>query len=391
MTNDHTATGPQRNISIAYAFIAWAVVFWGLYFLGPVAAKNIGSLYDARTDDIYPYAVLAVLYLLVAVLPENWRDRLGLTLVLGFCVALGLRDIYRMPLVADSITYSFIMSRDVLIPPGHSDYAVLGTIGGTLGPALGPAGCLFLLQLMYVPLVLLLYRYCRTVAGTFYLLAGWALFSNSGVLLLANFFRQGLSTFLFMALVASISTPTVRSWRRWLGAGMLPLLHTGSVAVAPALLIYKWKRYPYVLWIGLAALCVAIPTIVKRYVIAYADYIYNAAPSGSAGAQLIAKVAVSYAVLLLALSLATRTPDALRDLRRAAVGIVASSAALLGTLHDPIFGLRLIYYFHSVAFLLLAFVVAARRDWTGRVWAVGFCCFGLLTWTYPTVTRVLVW
>jgi hypothetical protein len=353
-------------------------------------------LYDFQTDALLPYCIVAVMYLGILFLPRRTRDFFAFALLGAFCLALGLRNIDRMPDGADPVIYASILANasgtGALL--GGVDYTLFSLLRNLTGPVLGLASSFFVLHLLYLPILFLLYWVSRTVIGMFYLLVGWMLFVNSGVLLLCNFFRQGLSVFLFLALLIAFSRTTRHIWSRAVGALALPVFHVAAAVVVPALFICKTRRYFYLFGAYFALLCVAIWEVLARigfFVTTYLDDGDQAAHQ----AQLLTKVAITYAILLFGIYLRRHLSNGLEDARgiqHAAAGFLVPTAALLLTYSAPIIGLRYLYYSHSVAFTFLASVIGQQRKGLAfPLSAFGIVSLGVITWTYPTVTKLLVW
>ncbi|HUN60736.1 MAG TPA: hypothetical protein VMU53_02050 [Candidatus Sulfotelmatobacter sp.] len=352
--------------------------------------------YDFQTDTLLPYFVLAFLYLSILVFPRLTRDFFGLLLVVGFCLALGLRDIYKMPEGADPVTYASILanasgSGSLL---GDADYALFSGLHNITGSTLGLTGAFFLLHLLYLPILSLLYWVSRGVKGMFYLLAGWMLFVNSGVLLLCNFFRQGMSVLLFLALLIAFSGVVKAKWTKATGVFILPFLHLAGAPLVPGLLVCRSRRYYYVFGFYFALFCFAMSALLARVASDFAPY-FEDSDQTSHQLQLLTKIAVTYLLLLLGVYLRGRLADRedrAEGLQRAAIGVLLPTIALLFNLNMPVIALRYIYYFHAVAFMFLASVIGIQKKGLALpLCALAICSSGIITWTYPTVSKLLVW
>jgi hypothetical protein len=237
----------------------------------------------------------------------------------------------------------------------------------------------------------------------FFLLAGWMLFINSGVLLLANFFRQGVSVILFLAILVGFGVPEQGKWLKRICACALPLFHMAGAVLIPSLFLQK-KRYYFYLFPSLfLAFCLAVHLGMGNVAISFADY-FTDVDQGALQGQLWTKVAAAYAILLVGYALPLRITGLRiylrahnpsvesRRIQRAAIGIIIPTGALLLTSNAPIIGLRYLYYSHAVAFLYVACCMCSQNKETlFRVSAIGLCLFGFVTWTYPTVACLLIW
>ena len=353
--------------------------------------------YDLQTNALLPYFLLAAAYVGILLFPRRTRDVGALVLLVLFCLALGFRNIDMMPDGADPVTYASLLANDA--PPyaeallGGTDYALFSLLRHVTGSALSLGGAFFMLHLLYLPFLFLLYRVCRAVTGMFYLLAGWMLFVNSGVLLLCNFFRQGISVLLFLAVLISFSKVTKAKWVRWLGAVGLPFLHFGAAAFAPGLFMRETRRHLWLFSAYFFVFCLAIWAILER--VGFGLAYFDEGDLASHQSQLLTKVAVTYVILLVGMYLRKyfgKTADSTRNIQNAALVFLVPTAALLLTYNAPIIGLRFVYYSHAVAFAYLASGIAAhRRSLAVPLAALGICCSGIITWTYPTVSMLLVW
>src|SRR5208282_3373683 len=198
-------------------------------------------------NALLPYCIAAVAYLSILFFPRRTRDFFALALLAAFCLALGLRNIDRMPNESDPVIYASILANasgtEALL--GGVDYTLFSLLRDATGPVLSLASSFFILHLLYLPVLFLLYWVSRSVIGMFYLLVGWMLFVNSGVLLLCNFFRQGLSVFLFLTLLITFSRTCEHKWARAAGALTLPFCHVAAAALVPGLFMCKTRRYFY--------------------------------------------------------------------------------------------------------------------------------------------------
>jgi hypothetical protein len=361
--------------------------------------------YDFQTNALLPYMLFSLGYLGILFCAKDKRDSLGFFLVGLFCIVLGLRDVAGMPVGADPVLYATILSNasgaENLL--GGIDYALLIVLRGVTGAFFGLSGCFLILHLLYLPVIYLLFRYCRRVKGMFFLMAGWMLFVNSGVLLLANFFRQGISVFLFLAVLVGFSVPDGSKWVKRLGALTLPLFHMAGAVLIPSLFLQRKRYYYYLFPLLFLAFCLAIHLGLGNVTVSFADY-FDVVDQGALKDQLWTKIVMAYAILLVGyclqlridghrVQLPARNPSVeSRILQRTAIGVILPTAALLLTSNAPIIGLRYLYYSHAVAFLYLACCLCSKnREALFKASSIGLCAFGFVTWTYPTVACLLVW
>jgi hypothetical protein len=299
---------------------------------------------------------------------------------------------------ADPVWYSALLtnqvSSDQILSIGGIDYLPFYLVHGITSRVLNQAGAFLLLNLLYLPGVYLLYRLSAFIKGMFFLLAGWLLFVNSGVLLLANFFRQGQAALYLLVLILSFSLPAGKRWLRIVGVLALPALHLSAVPFAGGLLISQRRRF--YLWFGafFALFCVAAYLLLQRLGV-YALYM-NDPNQQSFKRDLVVKVVGVYIVLLCGLWVRCEPflqSEKNRRIQRAMIGFLLPTAGLLVFANAaPEIGTRFIYYFHAVAFAFLASAVAtSTKSWATPACAIGFCLFGAITWTYPTVAVLLFW
>jgi hypothetical protein len=351
--------------------------------------------YDFQTSALLPYCVLAVAYLGILLFPRLTRDFFALGLLVVFCLALGVRKIAAMPDGADPVIYASILANapDTQVLLGGVDYALFFLLHNVTGRSFGLGSTFFLLHFLYLPFLFLLYWVSRRTNGMFYLLVGWMLFVNSGLLLLCNFFRQGMSVFLFLVLLIAFSRAAKTRWVKGMGALTLPFFHVAATAFVPGLYICKTRRFLYLFGAYFGIFCLVIWMLSARLGLG-TGYLEDV-DQASHQSQLVAKVVVTYVILFLGACLRRylgNTQDSAAEIQHAAVGFLLPTAALLLTYKAPIIGLRFLYYSHAVAFTYIASIVGMnRRAITYPLTAFGICAFGIITWTYPTVTMLLVW
>lgn len=355
--------------------------------------------YNFQTNALVPYAILAAAYLGILLFAGTKRDASAFCLVLAFCLSLSLRNIEKMDEWSDPVLYAATLTNQIptadLLRVGGTDYALFFVLHVITGAALSIHEAFYLIHLLYLPILYVIYRLAQCVEGMFFLFAGWMLFVNSGVLLLANFVRQGLSTFVFIALLMAFTFPAGNKWLRRVGAMAIPLLHLSAAALIPSLFLCRKRRF-FLLWCsGFLLTCVGIYLVLNRFTSSYSVYMSDPGDDFRQ-ADLLNKVLMTYLLVGLGYSLRRRdgaTHPRVLGLQRTAVGILLPTAALLITRSvAPSIGTRYMYYFHAVAFLYLATVIAnRRRAAVFPMTALALCSFGLITWTYPTVTRLLIW
>jgi hypothetical protein len=354
--------------------------------------------YDIQTNALLQYVLIALGYLGILLFPANKRDLYAFRLVAVFCMMLGLRDIDQLSVWADPVLYARVLTIDIpgkdFLTLGGADFVLLFLVNSITHTIFNLKGAFFALHLLYLPPLYLLYRLTRRIEGTFFLLTGWLLFVNSGLLLIANFFRQGQGALYFLVLIMAFSLPVGARWGRRGGALALPLLHL-SVAPLVVGLFFCQRRYFYYLF-GIFFFLICLAAYVSL-----TDYdIYGAYIEGSGGyytMDLWNKVLLTYAIIAVGLYLngwskAIIIDDA-RNIQRTALGFLLPTAVLLIFANTaPQIGTRFIYYSHAIVFLYLTSAIASRKSiWLLGASAVAFSLFGAVTWTYPTVAVLLQW
>jgi hypothetical protein len=293
----------------------------------------------------------------------------------------------------DPVTYSLLISKvmvsDVSFGDLGLDYLPLYLIQFITRGALSVGAAFMLIHLVYLIFIIPIYKFSRVSPGLFYLLSGWMMFANSGVLLLCNFLRQGYAILLFLALILALSQ-TRRRILALLGALIIPVFHTSGLIFSPALLLLRSRRY-FMLY---AAIFVIAITVIWRMPSVAAVDVDD--PSAAA-TQLYVKVLGSYA-LLLGGYLVQRNAGVVREeisnIERAAIGVIMPCGALLmlGTPGLLVHGLRFTYWIHAAVFLYLAAVISSHRsELLFRASALFMCVFGVITWSHPNVSMLLVW
>lgn len=349
-----------------------------------------------QPNVLVAYVVFALIYLGILVVFRSLRDFLGLLLIVTFCITLGLRDVAAMSRDADPVIYATILSYagDVSAMLGGADYAVFLLLHRLTGSLFDLRTCFLFLHLLFIPVLFVLYRSLRQVNGAFFLMVGWLMFINSGLLLIANFVRQGLSVILFLALLVGICVSEKRLWLKRVCAFALPFLHLASVCLLPGLISCKKRRLVTISTTVLVAACIAVHFAPASFT-SQSGY-FNSEGEDPQISQLWIKIIAIYGLLAIA-SLLSRTNADRRTLstvylKRAAVGLLLPAGALVLTANAPGIGLRYMYYLFAVAFLYIACVVASRKsEFTYHACAVSFSLFGIVTWTYPTVAVLLKW
>jgi hypothetical protein len=350
--------------------------------------------FEVQAHALLPQILYSAGFLMVLFFSRGKRDLLGLLLVCSFCVTLGLRDITSMSWDADPVIYAFVLSYsgDVSTLLGGADYAIFSILHSITGAFFDLAGCFLVLHLLYIPLLIILYSTLKQFKGVFFLLVGWMIFVNSGLLLLANFFRQGLSVIVFLSLLVVLCLSPTRLKK--VATLILPLLHMGSIALIPCLLVCRKRRYFAISAAIFIAFCTAIHVAPSGSAF-QSDYFTSNANAGLHQTQLWLKVATIYVMLGAGYWLSLRPvlrSDQAQRLQHAAVGLLIPTGALLLTSGAPIIGLRFLYYSYAVAFLYFALVVVCRgSEPLFKLSAIGICMFGIVTWTYPSVAVLLMW
>lgn len=355
--------------------------------------------YSFQTNALLPYALFAISYIAILALGGSRRDKWAFILVITFCLLLGLRDTKKMSEWADPVWSAAILTKDVpasqILSVGGIDYLPFYLLHGITSRFLNLEGAFFLLNMLYLPAVYLLYRLCAIAEGMFFLVAGWLLFVNSGILLLANFIRQGEGALYLLVLILAFGIPAGSRWTRLGGAVALPIIHLSSVPFAGGLLVTRARRFYALFGCGFALFCM-LAYVLLQHLGVYAIYLRNP-DADSFKRDLIVKVAGVYVLLLCGLwimrSAVGTTSDAIRAVQRVMIGFLLPAATLLVFADAaPEIGTRFIYYFHAVAFAYVACCIASSRvRSTLTACALGFCLFGAITWTYPTVAVLLFW
>lgn len=355
--------------------------------------------YSVQTNAILPYVLFAIGYLGILIFGGSRRDKWAFVLVALFCILLGLRDTKKMSEWADPVWTAAILTNQVsagqILPLGGVDYLPFYLLHGITSRILNFEGAFFLLNMLYLPAIYLLYRLCGFLEGMFFLVAGWLLFVNSGILLLANFFRQGQGALYLLVLILAFAIPAGSRWARWGGAVVLPAIHLSSVPFAGGLLVSRTRRF-YMLFGAVFALFCIVAYVLLQHLGVYALYMHDP-NEDSFKNDLIIKVLGVYALLLCGVWMARRALPTCRNeikaVQRVMIGFLLPAASLLIFANAaPEIGTRFIYYFHAVAFAYLACCVAnSKATWMFSACALGFCLFGAITWTYPTVAVLLVW
>jgi hypothetical protein len=355
--------------------------------------------YAIQINALLPYAVFAIAYLGVLVFAKERRDVCAFALVIVFCLALGLRDFKRMNEYADPVWYSALLTKQVssdqILSIGGVDYLPFYLVHGITSPLLNQGGAFFLLHLLYIPGIYFLFRLSRFIKGMFFLIAGWLLFVNSGILILANFFRQGQAALYLLILILSFSLPAGNRWLKLAGALALPALHVSAFPFSCGLLISQRRRFPLLFGAIFAIFCVTV-NILLQQLGNYAAYLQHL-DQESSRSDLITKVIGAYVVVICALWIGRKQASFQTDMTQRVQGVmkgflIPTAALLLFASTAPEVGTRFIYYFHAVAFMFLASVVATSKSkWIPAACAAGFCLFGAVAWTYPTIAEILIW
>jgi hypothetical protein len=354
--------------------------------------------FEIQAHALLPHLLFSAAFLGILFFARSKRDLFGFALIVAFCVTLGLRDIGGMSRDADPVLYAFILSYagDVSSLLGGVDFAIFSLLHSVTGTFFDLATCFLFLHLLYVPALYLLYRRLRKFRGVFFLLVGWMIFINSGLLLLANFFRQGICILLFLSIFVGICVRAKNNSTDKFGAMGLPLLHMTSAAMIPSLFAARKRYYYYVSSSCLVLLCLIVHFAPNAGVFQSSGYFNDAgADSDAQQSMLWIKILSIYVILGVGYLLSLQSKDAsaeVKSIQRGAVGLMIPTAALLLTANAPVVGLRYLYYSYALAFLYLASVVSCRKGDALYKWgAVGICLFGFVTWTYPTVAVLLIW
>jgi hypothetical protein len=355
--------------------------------------------YAIQTNAVLPYALFAIAYLGILAFARKRRDVCACALVIAFCLALGMRDIKKMNQWADPVWYSALLTKQVssdqILSIGGVDYLPFYLVHGITSRLLNQSGAFFVLHLLYIPGIYFLFRLSQFIKGMFFLIAGWLLFVNSGILILANFFRQGQAALYLLILILSFSLPAGNRRLRLAGALALPALHVSAFPFAGGLLISQRRRFPLLFSAVFAFFCAAV-NILLQQLGTYALYL-NHLDQESSRSDLIAKVIGAYVVVICALWIGRKQASFQTDLTQKVQGVmmgflIPTAALLIFASTAPEVGTRFIYYFHAVAFMFLASAVATSKSkWIPVACAVGFCLFGAVTWTYPTIAELLIW
>jgi len=349
--------------------------------------------FEIQAHALLPHVLFSAGYLLILFFARRGRDKLGLLLITAFCITLGLRDMSAMSINADPITYAFVLSYpgDISSLAHGADYLVFSFLHPITGSLFSLAGCFLALHLLFIPALYLLYRALKGFNGVFFLLVGWFIFVNSGLLLLANFFRQGLSVILFLALLVAFSFNP--KGRLLLGTLTLPLFHAGSLLFIPGLFVWRSRRFLALAATIFVALCAAV-RFLPSYVPISSTYFGDYSSKDLNQTELLIKVVTIYVMIAVGGLLWRRTTTAspVRDLRKATFGLLIPTAALLLIYNAPAIGLRCLYYSYALAFLyVFSAVVCRQSESLFKLSAIAVCLFGIITWTYPTVAVLMIW
>jgi len=344
---------------------------------------------------LLPHLLFSLAYLAILFFSRTKRDILALFLVAAFCIVLGLRDVPNMFIGADPVLYATILSypADIKSLAGGADYAVFSLLHPITGTFLDLETCFMLLHLLFIPAIYLLFKRLSQFQGVFFLLAGWMLFVNSGLLLLANFFRQGICTIVFLSILVGLCVSRKHDTSLRAGALGLPFLHLASMIMIPSLLAFRSRHYLLISSASFILLCLAVH-IAPDGIANQSDYFNHSGPEMQA-TQLLVKILTIYIMLASGYFLSRRARNSSAEARmvqRAAVGLLIPTVALLLTSNAPAIGLRYLYYSYALAFLYIASVITCRGgEFLFRISAIGICLFGVVTWTYPTVAVLLIW
>jgi hypothetical protein len=354
--------------------------------------------FEIQAHALLPHLLFSVTYLGILFLARSKRDVLGFALIVVFCITLGLRDIGDMSRDADPVQYAFILSYagDVSSLLGGVDFAIFSLLHSVTGALFNLATCFFFLHLLYIPALYLLYKRLREFHGVFFLLVGWMIFINSGLLLLANFFRQGICILFFLSILIGLCVPIKNNSLNKVGALGLPLLHLTSAAMIPGLFVCRKRYYYYVASLFFVLLCLIIHFAPNLGAFQSSGYFNDASVDyGTQQSMLWIKIFTIYIILAFGYFLSLKcknTPAEVKSIQQGAIGLILPTAALLLTLNAPVIGLRYLYYSYALAFLYIATVVSFRKgDMLYKFGALAICLFGFVTWTYPTVAVLLIW
>lgn len=352
--------------------------------------------FEIQAHALLPHLMFSACYLGILFFADRRRDSLAFALLIAFCVVLGLRDIQSMSRDADPIFYAFVLSysSDVSALTGNGmDYAIFSLLHPITGALFDLRTCFLFLHLLFIPALYMLFRRLRDYRGVFFLMAGWMIFVNSGLLLLANFFRQGLCVLIFLSLLVGICISAKGRWSRWASIFSLPFLHVSSLVMLPNLVTCRMRRYVLISSASFLAICTAARF--APYLLASQSSYFEGDGLATQRSQLWIKILTIYGMLAvgyLASPARAETSTQARLIQRAAVGLLIPSAGLLLLMDSPGLGLRFLYYSYAVAFLYVALSVSLRNSESlFKLSAIAICLFGFVTWMYPTVAVLLIW
>jgi hypothetical protein len=333
-------------------------------------------------------------YITLLVFKRRHRDILALALVAILCFTFGIRAVDKLLPGQDPVIYSTLISRvmvsDVSFRDLGVDYLLLYIIQLITRGTLSIGAAFMLIHLVYLIFIIPIYKFSRVSPGLFYLLSGWMMFANSGVLLLCNFLRQGYAILLFLGLILALSQAR-RRFMALLGALIMPALHASALILSPSLLLLRSRRYVVfyaaIFVTSIAFIWYRLPGVTT----------VDVEDPSAAASQLYLKVFGSY-ILLLGGYLVQRNAglisDDVRLIERAAIGVSCPCAALLmlGTPSLLVYGLRFTYWIHAAVFLYLATVISSHKsELIFRISTLLLCVFGVITWSHPNVAMLLVW
>ena len=360
-----------------------------------------------QSDTFYIYIVFAAAYLSGLLLTDCWKDRYALVILVALCLLLGVRDPYKLRGVsgvgvADPAAYAALLAKGTYSwysnNLGKIDYLFFRILRPVTSRIFSYSFAFLFIHVIYAFILCTLYRVLSFAKGAFYLFAGWAMFINSGMLLLSNFFRQGQCIFCLIILILVFSKEKENRILRYACAAGLPFIHASSAPFTIGMVLLRNKRFRLLFPVFFVAFCAIASIAFQQYAqyVGYENTLNMHSLTRNLKAELLYKIIGAYGILLIGfiVSITSRRPDErVMQIQKTLCGFVLPIAGLIFFTGEAVTAAaRFVYYFHALAFLYLALSIAvSRKALVYSLCAIGLCCFGAVTWTYPTIAVLLVW
>lgn len=357
------------------------------------------------------FVLFAGLYIFGILLFDRQKDKYALILITLFCIAMGLRSPQKIIQnhitgQADPLAYAALLTNDTEYYQTYYsdqveqiDFVLFNILHPFTGNILNFRGALILLDLLYLPALYLLYRMLSPFGGAFYIFVGCLMFTNDGVLLMSNFFREAMGALFLLVMIMYMLSDRGKKVLKYIEICCLPLLHLTVLPLAFQALFVKRKHFRLISTVIFTGFC-ATAVVLFRFVTRYASYessLNLTSVTRDLSTELLVKVLLTYVVLSMAFLINRTRKSAVepkeKDLKRALEGFALPSAALLMFMTSaPEIGSRFIYYIHPIAYMYLALAIscATKRALYGFM-VLALCAFGAFSWSYPTVTILLQW